>query len=81
MEKPRRGFYLLPIGTALYALGGFQYDGGFFYLADVEEFVEETGTWKPAKSLDGTRSQYGGVAITRDLFCGESGKIVSENVK
>ena len=74
MEKPRRGFYLLPIGTALYALGGFQYDGSFFYLADVEEFVEETGTWKPAKSLggwiSGKRGWYGGVAVTRDLVCG-----------
>ena len=70
MEKPRRGFYLLPIGTVLYALGGFQYDGGSFYLADVEEFVEETGTWKPAKSLDGKRGSYGGVAVTRDLVCG-----------
>ena len=77
MEKKRGHFHLLSISENLFALGGSYRDGGRHYLADVEEFVEETGTWKPAKSLDGTRSQYGGVAITRDLVCGENVKIVS----
>ena len=85
MEKKRGYFQLLSIGGNLFAVGGGYYDGGWIYLADVEEFVEETGTWKPAKSLgDKTyhkRSSFGGVAVTKDLVCGESGKIVSENVK
>ena len=67
MEKKRALFHLLSIDGNLFAVGG--RDGGN-YLADVEEFVEETGTWKPAKSLDGKRAFYGGVAVTRDLVCG-----------
>ena len=66
MKKKRSRFHLLSIGENLFAVGGFG-DGN---LADVEEFVEETGTWKPAKSLDGKRSNYGGVAVTKDLVCG-----------
>ena len=74
MKKPRTSFYLLSIDGTLFALGGFSLTPGLgrlgrHYLADVEEFVEETGTWKPAKSLDGNRSSYGGVAITKDLVC------------
>ena len=70
MEKKREHFHLLSIDGNLFALGGFYYDGDYHYPADVEEFVEETGTWKPAKSLDGKRGWYGGVAVTRDLVCG-----------
>ncbi len=70
MEKKRARFHLLSIGGNLFAVGGSYYDGGWNHLADVEEFVEETGTWKPAKSLDGRRRSYGGVAVTKDLFCG-----------
>ena len=70
MEKKRARFHLLSIGDNLFAVGGYYYYGGSQYLADVEEFVEETGTWKPAKSLDGKRSDYGGVAVTKDLVCG-----------
>ena len=74
MEKKRSWFHLLSIGGTLYALGGFYFTPGhgrrsFHYLTDVEEFVEETGTWKPAKSLDGKRAKYGGVAVTKDLVC------------
>ena len=69
MEKNRWYFHLLSISGNLFAVGGEYYDGGY-NLADVEEFVEETGTWKPAKSLDGKRGWYGGVAVTRDLVCG-----------
>ena len=65
MEKKRAGFHLLSINANLFAVGG-----TYPYLADVEEFVEETGTWKPAKSLDGKRSDNGGVAVTKDLVCG-----------
>ena len=70
MEKKRALFHLLSIDGNLFAVGGRDYDGGSHYLADVEEFVEETGTWKPAKSLDGKRAYYGGVAVTKDLVCG-----------
>ena len=72
MQKPRRHFHLLVISGTLHALGGFYYDGYYGgYLADVEEFVEDSETWKPAKkSLPAGRSDYGGVAINRDLVCG-----------
>ena len=72
MQKPRRLFHLLLISGTLHALGGRYYDGSnYHYLADVEEFVEESETWKPAKkSLPAGRSDYGGVAINRDLVCG-----------
>ena len=66
MEKKRAYFHLLSIGETLFALGGSYYDGGHHYLADVEEFVEETGTWKPTKSLDGERRAYGGVVVTKN---------------
>ena len=68
METKRGYFPLLSINGNLFAVGGAYY--GWHYLADVEEFVEETRTWKPAKSLDGKRASYGGVAVTRDLVCG-----------
>ena len=67
MEKKRAWFHLLSIDGNLFAVGG--RDGGN-YLADVEEFVEETGTWKPAKSLDSKRAYHGGVVVTKDLVCG-----------
>ena len=70
MEKPRAGFHLLSISGTLHALGGYYYAGGYHYLADVDEFVEETGTWKPATSLSGARNAYGGVAVNWDLICG-----------
>ena len=78
MEKPRGMFNLLSISGTLYALGGLYHDGSEYdeyevyetYLANVEEFVEETGTWKPATSLSGARSDYGGVAVNLDLICG-----------
>ena len=70
-------------GTAHWISGSdLEYDeydtegGNSTYLADVEEFVEETGTWKPAKSLDGERGSYGGVAVTKDLVCGWDGSVV-----
>ena len=68
MQKPRTKFHLLVISGTLHALGGYYNDD---YLADVEEFVEDSETWKPAnKSLPAGRGRYGGVAINRDLVCG-----------
>ena len=66
MEKPRALFHLLSVAGRIFALGG--YNGN--NLADVEEFVEETGTWKPATSLPGERDEYGGVAVNVDFVCG-----------
>ena len=76
MEKKRAYFHLLSIGETLFALGGAYFDyetmrlGERYSIADVEEFVEETGNWKPAKSLNGERRAYGGVAVTKDFVCG-----------
>ena len=70
MEKERNWFHLLSIGGNLFSVGGAYKYGWYNYLADVEEFVEETGTWKPAKSLVDKRASYGGVAVTKDLVCG-----------
>ena len=71
MEKPREFFHLLSISGTLYALGGEYYDEeDDHYLADVEEFVEETGSWRPAESLPGERTQFGAVAVNKDLVCG-----------
>jgi len=68
MEKPRYHFHLISISGSIHALGGWNSNNG--YLADVEEFVEETGTWKPATSLPGVRYVYGGLAVNLDLVCG-----------
>merc|ERR1712130_801406 len=69
MEKPRMYFHLLSISGSIHALGGAYHDGNNNWadLADVEEFVEETGTWKPATSLPGVRYVYGGLAVNLDL--------------
>ena len=72
MQKPRTSFHLLVISGTLHALGGTYYDGSYpHYLADVEEFVEDSETWKPAnKSLPAGRRSYGVVAVNQDLVCG-----------
>ena len=72
MAKPRYKFHLLSIQGSLLAVGGAYYAGGIAwnYLADVEEFVEETETWKAAKAMPGKRSGFGGVAVNFDLVCG-----------
>ena len=72
MEKTRGWFHLLSIQGTLHAVGGHYKEGSQeFFLKDVEEFVEETGTWKPVMSLSGVRSSYGGVAVpvNFDLLC------------
>ena len=70
MQKPRRLFHLLVISGTLHALGGYNHDESYHYLADVEEFVEDSETWKPAnKSLPAGRYRYGGVAINRNFVC------------
>ena len=79
MEKPRGFYHLLSIGGVLHALGGYYYverrtnpfvELNGVPLADVEEFDEETGTWKTATSLSDKKQKYGGVAVNFDLLCG-----------
>ena len=78
MKNARKSFHLIRIGFSLYAMGGSHENrrdyatevGGWYQMADVEEFVEETGTWKPATSLPGERNNYGGLAVPLDLVCG-----------
>ena len=73
MAKTRMDFKLLSINGILFALAGNGYvpeNNAHTYIAEVEEFVEETGTWKAAKSLPGGRNNHGGVSVTKELVCG-----------
>ena len=74
LQNPRFDFHLLVISANLYALGGRHFDmsNGFDYVADVEEFIQETETWEPTnKNLSAGRYEFGGVVIDRDLVCGQ----------
>ena len=68
MANRRDEFHLISIKGTLHAVGGSRRPG--VPTADVEEFVEETGTWKLSESLPGKRWACGGVAVTMDLVCG-----------
>ena len=73
MAKTRMNFKLLSINGIIFALAGNGYvpeNNAHTYIAEVEEFVEETGTWKAAKSLPGGRHYHGGVSVTKELVCG-----------
>ena len=71
MAKRRGWFQILSIKGSLFAIGGhFVSQNKEYYLAEVEEFDDETGAWKLAKSLPGKRFDYGGVAVNRALVCG-----------
>ena len=70
MTKPRYSFHLLSIRGNIFAVGGEYFDGSHSLLADVEEFVEESGSWKLAESLPGKRTQFGAVAVNKGLLCG-----------
>ena len=74
MAKTRMDFKLLSINGILFALAGNGYvpeNNAHTYIAEVEEFVEETGTWKTATSLPGGRNNHGGVSVTKELVCGQ----------
>ena len=75
MHKPRAYFHLFAINGNVYAVGGNNYDALTTMtsnnLVNVEVFVEDEETWKPAdKDLPGGRDSYGGVAIDQDFVCG-----------
>ena len=72
LAKARRYHKILSINGRLYALGGWNWSSelGHHFFADVEEFVEETGTWKPSPALPGRRADGGGVAVDLALVCG-----------
>ena len=69
---PRYSFHFLNIRGNIYAVGGEYFDGSNPILADVEEFVEETGSWSLTESLPlpGKRTRFGAVAVNKDLVCG-----------
>jgi len=72
MSKTRDSFHIISARGTLYAAGGYTYnyrDKTGHNLEDVEEFVEETGTWKPSMNLPDKRRAYGGVAVTTDIVC------------
>ena len=72
LAKNRRFFKLLSINGQLFALGGWYWtlDLGHHFLSDVDEFMEETGTWTSAPALPGNRGDGGGVAVDVSLVCG-----------
>ena len=73
MSKTRMEFHLLPINGVLFALAGNGYvpeNNAHTYIMEVEEFVEESRTWKPATSLPSGRNNHGGVALNKELVCG-----------
>merc|ERR1712061_286472 len=61
MAAPREGFNLATIrrggGDTTFALAG--YSGSYRYLDSVEEWEEESSTWKAAGSLDTPRDRFG----------------------
>ena len=84
MAKTRMDFKLLSINGILFALAGNGYvpeNNAHTYIAEVEEFVEETGTWKAAKSLPGGRNNHGGVSVTKELVCGPGEVTILSNKK
>ena len=82
MAKARGESKLLSINGILFALAGNGYvpeNNAHTYIAEVEEFVEETGTWKAAKSLPGGRNNHGGVSVTKELVCGPGEVTILKN--
>ena len=68
---PRHWFHLATIKEGgiqkVFALAG-KIDGGQ-YLSTVEEWVEETSTWKAADNLTLSRGLFGTVALPKELLC------------
>ena len=71
MSTPRRGLHLAVIRSGgldkVFALAG--YDNGSAYLNTVEEWVEESGTWKTADNLKEKRGYFGAVAVPKEVIC------------
>jgi hypothetical protein len=70
MATPRRNFHIATIISGgeekLFALAGFD---GSIRLNRVEEWVEESSTWKAADNLVEKRNGFGGVTASRHLVC------------
>merc|ERR1712061_195350 len=70
MATPRKWFNLATIsrggGETIFALGGWS---GSEDLDTVEEWEEETSTWKAAGNLDTPRISFGVVTIPKDIIC------------
>merc|ERR1712228_723253 len=70
MASPRRSFHLATIsrggGETTFALGGYS---GYTFLNSVEEWEEESSTWKAAGNLDAARYSFGVVTIPKNIIC------------
>ena len=71
MATPRKWFNLATIsrggGETTFALAG--KSSWFDYLNSVEEWEEESSTWKAAGNLDTARSAFGVVTIPKNIIC------------
>ena len=56
-------------GEKMFALGGRAGHYGTIKLNTVEEWVEESSTWKAADNFDGERAEFGLVSVPRQLIC------------
>ena len=70
MAAPRRWFNLATIsrggGETTFAIAGYT---GSERLNSVEEWEEESSTWRAAGNLDTTRSEFGVVTIPKNIIC------------
>ena len=70
MATPRYAFNLATIsrggGDTTFAIGG---ESGTEQLDTVEEWEEESSTWKAAGNLDTARSHFGVVTVPKDIIC------------
>ena len=70
MASPRMWFNLATIsrggGETTFALAG---ESSEEYLNSVEEWEEESSTWKAAGNLDTARSHFGVVTVPKDIIC------------
>ena len=71
MASPRMYFHLATIISGgeekMFALAGYNID--ISWLNSVEEWVEESSTWKAADNMVEQRSDFGSVAVPRHLVC------------
>ena len=72
MAQPRMWFHSgTIIGSGgretLFAFGGEDDKGGIMNV--VEEWVEESGTWKAASSLAESKAYYGATVVPKEIVC------------
>ena len=70
MASPRLGLKLATLSSSgqnkLFAVAGYSKNESF---STVEEWVEESSTWREAGSLTKARSHFGVVALPREFIC------------